>query len=270
MHVGDLPLGWFPISSIIVGGARRINSLSRVVSPVNSAFETPLTFEQHSLQRSNAAPLPPKLIPQLRGIVFDARRLHADTRFTLHSACQRRWPTLVDWLARGRMALGGCPPRPPTDPHVDALDHTVSQITPSLCRSSHRGEPVTSQGWLPDAGQALLGGLLPAGLLQKVSNSLHVGYPPPLPSFLAQSHHVIRIFQVVLEHRHVFGTTSADHNLLNRRILQAYLVAIARGGVPLIHRQAFVRATGRPMADQSAKPPAAVDRVLLELKSGPS
>jgi hypothetical protein len=46
--------------------------------------------------------------------------------------------------------------------------------------------PVTAQGWLPGAGQALLDGLLPAGLLQKVFNSLHVRWPP-FPSFLAQS-----------------------------------------------------------------------------------
>jgi hypothetical protein len=46
--------------------------------------------------------------------------------------------------------------------------------------------PVTAQGWLPGAGQALLDGLSPAGLLQKVFNSLHVRWPP-FPSFLAQS-----------------------------------------------------------------------------------
>ena len=32
------------------------------------------------------------------------------------------------------MALGGCPPRAPTDPYVDTLDHTVPQVTPSLRR----------------------------------------------------------------------------------------------------------------------------------------
>jgi hypothetical protein len=32
------------------------------------------------------------------------------------------------------VALGGCPPRAPTDPYVDALDHTVPQVTRSLCR----------------------------------------------------------------------------------------------------------------------------------------
>ncbi len=46
--------------------------------------------------------------------------------------------------------------------------------------------PVTAQGSLPGAGQALPGGLSPAGLRQKVFNSPHVGCPP-LPSFLAQS-----------------------------------------------------------------------------------
>ena len=46
--------------------------------------------------------------------------------------------------------------------------------------------PVTAQDWLPGAGQALLGGLPPAGFRQKVFNSLHVRCPP-LPSFLAQS-----------------------------------------------------------------------------------
>jgi len=34
----------------------------------------------------------------------------------------------------GRVALGGRPPRAPTDPYVDTLDHTVPQVTPSLCR----------------------------------------------------------------------------------------------------------------------------------------
>ena len=33
---------------------------------------------------------------------------------------------------RGRVALGGYPPRAPTDPYVDALDHTVPQVAPSL------------------------------------------------------------------------------------------------------------------------------------------
>ena len=46
--------------------------------------------------------------------------------------------------------------------------------------------PVTAQGWLPGAGQALLDGLLPAGFRQKVFNSPHVRCPP-FPSFLAQS-----------------------------------------------------------------------------------
>ena len=46
--------------------------------------------------------------------------------------------------------------------------------------------PVTAQGWLPGAGQALLGGLSPAGLRREVFNSLHACCPH-LPSFLAQS-----------------------------------------------------------------------------------
>jgi len=37
---------------------------------------------------------------------------------------------------------------------------------------------LTAQGWLPGAGQALPDGLSPAEFLQKVFNSLHVGYPP--------------------------------------------------------------------------------------------
>jgi hypothetical protein len=45
---------------------------------------------------------------------------------------------------------------------------------------------LTAQGSLPGAGQALLGGLSPAGLQRKVSNSLHVRCPP-FPSFLARS-----------------------------------------------------------------------------------
>src|SRR5208283_328226 len=37
---------------------------------------------------------------------------------------------------------------------------------------------LTAQGWPPGAGQALPDGLSPAEFLQKVFNSLHVGYPP--------------------------------------------------------------------------------------------
>jgi hypothetical protein len=36
--------------------------------------------------------------------------------------------------APGRVALGGCPPRAPTDPYLHTLEHTVPQVTPSLCR----------------------------------------------------------------------------------------------------------------------------------------
>ena len=35
-------------------------------------------------------------------------------------------------ISDGRVALGGYPPRAPTDPYVDTLDHTVPQATPSL------------------------------------------------------------------------------------------------------------------------------------------
>ena len=31
-----------------------------------------------------------------------------------------------------RVALGGCPPRAPTDPYVHALEHTVPQVMVSL------------------------------------------------------------------------------------------------------------------------------------------
>ena len=34
-------------------------------------------------------------------------------------------------LASGRVALGGCPPRAPTDPYVLTLEHTVPQPTDS-------------------------------------------------------------------------------------------------------------------------------------------
>jgi len=34
----------------------------------------------------------------------------------------------------GRVALGGYPPRAPTDPYVDTFDHTVPQVTPLLRR----------------------------------------------------------------------------------------------------------------------------------------
>ena len=35
-------------------------------------------------------------------------------------------------MSDGGVALGGCPPRAPTDPYVDALDHTVPQDMDSL------------------------------------------------------------------------------------------------------------------------------------------
>ena len=42
-----------------------------------------------------------------------------------------------------RVALGGCPPRAPTDPYVLALEHTVPRIMGSLrdCRPSGQSEP---------------------------------------------------------------------------------------------------------------------------------
>jgi len=46
--------------------------------------------------------------------------------------------------------------------------------------------PAIAQGSLPAAGQAFPGRHSPAGLRQKVFNSLHVRWPP-FPSFLAQS-----------------------------------------------------------------------------------
>ena len=41
-------------------------------------------------------------------------------------------PLNSPYLVAGRVALGGYPPRAPTDPYVDTLDHTVPQVTPSL------------------------------------------------------------------------------------------------------------------------------------------
>jgi hypothetical protein len=53
-----------------------------------------------------------------------------------------RWPPLPSFLAQsrfpppktgpGRVALGGRPPRAPTDPYVDTLDHTVPRVMDSL------------------------------------------------------------------------------------------------------------------------------------------
>ena len=63
---------------------------------------------------------------------------------------------------------------------------SIPWLSGSLPTYHARVTPLTAQGSLPGAGQALLGGLLPAGLLQKVSNSPHVRLPPS-PSFLAQS-----------------------------------------------------------------------------------
>jgi len=40
--------------------------------------------------------------------------------------------------ARGRVGLGGCPPRPPTDPYVRTLAHTAPQIVGSLPNSAIR------------------------------------------------------------------------------------------------------------------------------------
>ena len=66
---------------------------------------------------------------------------------------------------------------------LSRLNRMASGMMPyvSRCRL-----PVTAQGSLPGAGQALPDGLLPAGFLRKVFNSLHVRRPP-FPSFLAQS-----------------------------------------------------------------------------------
>jgi hypothetical protein len=56
-----------------------------------------------------------------------ARRCSGDSR---HNG--RRYDSgLVVNRSCGRVALGGCPPRAPTDPYVDTLDHTVPQVTPS-------------------------------------------------------------------------------------------------------------------------------------------
>ena len=60
--------------------------------------------------------------------------------------------------------------------------------------------PVTAQGWLPGAGQALLDGLSPAEFQQKVFNSLHVRWPP-LPSFLAQSPFRVPAIGIILAMR---------------------------------------------------------------------
>ena len=43
---------------------------------------------------------------------------------------ERRNPMFI--LCRCRVALGGCPPRAPTDPDVPALEHPVLQVTPSF------------------------------------------------------------------------------------------------------------------------------------------
>jgi len=42
-------------------------------------------------------------------------------------------------IGPGRVALGGCPPRAPTDPYVHALTHTVPQIRASLHDSTSIG-----------------------------------------------------------------------------------------------------------------------------------
>ena len=52
-------------------------------------------------------------------VAATARRLGLE--FTLRGPGRPRKAETSD----GRVALGGCPPRAPTDPYVDALDHTV-------------------------------------------------------------------------------------------------------------------------------------------------
>jgi len=49
----------------------------------------------------------------------------------------------------GRVALGGCPPRAPTDPYVVTLDHTVPRVTRSLCRdlTSAVANPYSAFRW---------------------------------------------------------------------------------------------------------------------------
>ena len=60
-----------------------------------------------------------------------------------HQRCNTgRYPER--FLSGCRVALGGCPPRAPTDPDVPALEHPVPQVTPSLRHNlaSRRDKPV--------------------------------------------------------------------------------------------------------------------------------
>jgi hypothetical protein len=61
-------------------------------------------------------------------------------------ACTGRRAALA---GSGRVALGGCPPRAPTDPYVVTLDHTVPRVTRSLCRdlTSAVANPYSAIRW---------------------------------------------------------------------------------------------------------------------------
>jgi hypothetical protein len=71
-------------------------------------------------------------------------------------------------------------------PPINGLSRLSSMAFGLAVYVSRCWSPVTAQDWLPAAGQALPGGLLPAELLQKVFNSLHVPVPL-LQACLAQS-----------------------------------------------------------------------------------
>jgi hypothetical protein len=92
--------------------------------------------------------------------------------------------------ADASLTLAGRSRGPRTGNDEDADDNRLSRLNSMAfglaAYVSQCWLPVIAQGWLPDAGQALLGGLPPAGFRQKVFNSRHVCWPP-FPSFLAQA-----------------------------------------------------------------------------------
>jgi hypothetical protein len=113
------------------------------------------------------------------------------------------WGTPIPVCTCSSTPAGRCVPDHTRNAHVAPAKGKTKAPTTRIFRGSMAwlsgslptyhdvGYPSPRKGSLPGAGQALLGGLLPAEFLRKVFNSPHVRWPP-FPSFLAQSPEFLR------------------------------------------------------------------------------